>query len=205
MTTLRPHRIVLTFAIATMLLAGGATTVLGHAALATVTPADKATVPGSPTQIVMTFVQNLDPSKSNIKIVDAGGTVVAQGGTVPSGKPREMDLALTSPLLAGSYTIRFTTFSTEDGELDHGTTTFTIAATQSASPTASSVPSPSAAASGAPSASAAGAVTSSPAASAPPATPAASTSDAVIPVVMALLVLAALGLWLLRARSRSAR
>src|SRR5512141_1814709 len=55
---------------------------LGHAALATVTPADKTTVQGSPTEIAVTFTQNLDPAKSSIRVVDAAGTVVVQGGTV---------------------------------------------------------------------------------------------------------------------------
>ena len=75
---------------------------LGHAELATVDPVDKSTVQGSPTEIVMTFTQNLDPSKSSIRVVNAAGTVVAQGGTVPSGSPREMDLALTTPLDTGT-------------------------------------------------------------------------------------------------------
>ena len=175
--------------------------ILAHAALDTVTPADQSTVAGSPAGIVMTFVENLDPARSSIRVVDAAGTVVAEGGTVPGGNPREMDLALATSLAAGVYTIRWTTFSTEDNEQARGTTTFTVAAasTPSPSPTPSvATAAPSVAPSVAPSIPPAGSASPS----APPTAPAASTSDAVIPIVAALLVLAGLGVWLLRGRSR---
>jgi methionine-rich copper-binding protein CopC len=178
------------------------TIALGHAELDTASPADKSTVVGSPAEIVMTFVQNLDPAKSSIRVVNAAGTVVADGGTVPSGKPREMDLVLTTPLAPGKYTIRWTTSSTEDGELAHGTTTFTVTA-----PPPSATPAPSIA-TPAPSASAPASVAPSvapivtPAPSSPPTTPAASTNDALIPIVAALVVLVGLGTWLLRSRAR---
>jgi methionine-rich copper-binding protein CopC len=176
---------------------------LGHAELATVDPADKSTVQGSPTEIVMTFTQNLDPSKSSIRVVNAAGTVVAQGGTVPSGSPREMDLALTTPLDTGTYTIRWTTFSSEDQEQARGTTTFTVVA---APPSATPVPSVATAPPSAPaSASAAPSIPPvvSAAPSSPPTAPTASTNDVVIPIVVALIVLAALGAWLLRSRGRA--
>jgi methionine-rich copper-binding protein CopC len=178
-----------------------ATVAFGHAELATVTPADKSTVQGSPTEIVMTFVQNLDPAKSSIVVVDSANKVVVQGGTVPAGQKREMDLAITTPLAPGTYTIRWTTFSTEDQETARGTTTFTVTA-----------PPPSASPSVAPSASAAApsalpsvvpTVVVSAAPSSPPTTPAASTNDAVIPIIVALIVLAGLGMWLLRGRARA--
>jgi methionine-rich copper-binding protein CopC len=173
---------------------------LGHAELDTVTPADTSTVQGSPDAIVMTFAQDLNAAKSSIRVVDAAGTVVAEGGTVPSGKPREMDLTLTTPLAPGAYTIRWTTTSAEDGETARGTTTFTVTAAPAPSPTPSSAPSagPSVAPSVAPSLAPSGA----PSPSAAPSTPTSSTSDAIVPIVAALLVLTGLGLWLLRGRSR---
>jgi methionine-rich copper-binding protein CopC len=178
----------------------GTSAALAHAALDMVTPADKSTVQGSPTEIVMTFVQNLDPAKSSIKVADAAGKVVVQGGTVPAGNKREMDLAITTPLAPGAYEIRWTTFSTEDQEQARGTTTFTVAAAPSASPspTPAATASPSAPASVGPSI----LPSAAPSASSPPATPAASTNDAVIPIIVALIVLAGLGFWLLRSRAR---
>ena len=179
-----------------------------HAELDTVSPADKSTVVGSPSEIVMTFVQNLDPTKSSIKIVDASSKVVVQGGTFPAGKPREMDLAIATPLAPATYSIRWTTVSTEDGETAHGTTTFTVQAAPSPTPSPSTAPSvaPSEAASAPASASPApSAAAPSAAPSSPPTAPAPSTSDAVIPVVIAVIVLAGLGVWLLRGRARSGR
>lgn len=171
---------------------------LAHAELATVSPADKSTVQGSPAEIVMTFVQNLDPAKSSIVVVNPAGSVVAKGGTVPAGKPREMDLALTTPLDPGTYTIRWTTISTEDGETARGTTTFNVDAAASAAP--SEVPSAGSSATPSPAAPSVGPTV---APSTAPTTPATSTSDAIIAVVGALIVLAALGLWLMRGRRRA--
>jgi methionine-rich copper-binding protein CopC len=200
MTTRRLPRAFLLLAFPALLLLAPAA-VLAHAELDTVTPADKSTVQGSPTEIVMTFVQDLDPAKSSIRIVDAAGSVIVQGGTVPAGRPREMDLAIDTPLAPGAYQIRWITFSSEDGERDSGTTSFTVEAAPSPSPTLSPSAAPaSAVPSVAPSAAPSIAPTVSP--SPPPTAPAASTSDAVIPIVVVLIVLAGLGAWLLRNRSR---
>jgi methionine-rich copper-binding protein CopC len=174
--------------------------VLGHAQLDTISPADKSSGP-APAEIVGTFVENLDPSKSSFTLVDAGGAVVQKGGRVASADPRRLTLTLTESLAPGAYTIRWATVSTEDGETARGVTTFTVTAPPSPSPTPSEAPSvgPSPSPSPVPS------VGPSPSASAPPARPATSTSDAVIPIVAALFVLAAIGLWLMRGRSRAVR
>ncbi len=183
------------------------TIALGHAELDTATPKDKSTVQTPPTEIVMTFTEPVVPSKSSIKLVDGSGSVIAQGSTVDAADAKTMRLAITGDLTPATYTVRWTTASALDGDLDHGTTTFTLAAAASVAPSAT--PAPSAATSSAPASAAASvappSVAPSPSSSSPPATPAASTSDAVIPVVIALIVLAALGLWLLRGRSRASR
>jgi hypothetical protein len=148
----------------------------------------------------MTFTQNLDSQKSSIRVVDAAGNLVVQGGIVTNG--REMYLPLEGPLPVGAYEIRWTTFSTEDQTQAQGTTTFTVAAAPSVAPSAATG-SPSPAASVA--ASTPQTVASPPSASSPPTSPPTSTSDAVIPIVVVLIVLAALGLWLVRGRSRGSR
>jgi methionine-rich copper-binding protein CopC len=176
------------------------TIVLGHAELDTVTPADSATIVGPPPEIVMTFTEALDPSGSSIRIVDRSGGLVLEGGTVDSGNPKVMRLGDTDGLVPHTYTIRWTSKSAVDGDIARGTTTFTVAEAASIAPSAgpsADAASPSVAGSVVPSS--APPVTSS----SPPTAPAASTSDAVIPVVAALILLAALGLWLLRGRSRA--
>jgi methionine-rich copper-binding protein CopC len=178
---------------------------LAHAELDKATPADKSTVQGSPTEILMTFTEAVDPAKSSIKLVDASGAVVADGSTVSSGNPKLIRLAISTVLAPATYTVRWTTASAVDGDLDHGTTTFTVAAAASVEPSASTAPSAptassSAAASVAPS-SVAPSVAPSP--SSPPTTPATSTNDAVIPIIVALILLVGLGAWLLRSRARA--
>jgi len=206
MTACRPRRSVASVAIAWLgLLVLAPAAVLGHAELATVTPADKSTVP-APSQIVMTFTENLDASASNIRLVDASGAVVAQGGTVDPGSPKEMTLALPS-VTPGAYTIRWTSKSALDGDVARGTTTFTATAatppphseSPSAEPsTASAEPSvaPSAAPSSAPS--------DAPLASSGGSTSSTSSTDTLIPIIVAIVVLGGLGAWLLRRRSRQA-
>jgi copper resistance protein C len=204
MTSSRIGRAVAALVLTTLLTALVPATALGHAELDTVTPTDKATVQASPTEIVMTFTEPVDPAKSSIKLVDAGGSVIAEGSAVDTANPKLMRLALTASLAPATYTVRWTTASALDGDLDHGTTTFTVAVSASVAPSQS--PSEAAALpSAATTSAAAPSVAPSTAASSSPSTPASSSSDAVIPVVVALFVLAGLGLWLMRGRSRSGR
>jgi methionine-rich copper-binding protein CopC len=179
-------------------------TALGHAELDTVSPADGGTVSGPPTEIVMTFTETLDPAKSSIKLVDAGGTVIVEGSTVDTSDAKVMRLALPAGLAAATYTARWISASAQDGDLDHGTTTFTVEAAARPSPSSTPAPAESAtaAASSAPP-SIAPSIAPSPAASAAPVAPTASTSDAIVPIVVVLAVLVGLGLWLLRGRARS--
>ena len=176
--------------------------VAAHAELATMTPADNATIQGSPTEIVATFTEGLDPSASSLRIVDSANTVIVEGGEV-GADVKTLTLAIPTPLTPGAYTVRWTSKSAADGDLDHGTTTFTVAEAPSVAPS----PSPSAAASSSAPASVAASVAPTVAASASPgpSTPATSTSDAVIPIVVALILLGAIGAWLLRGRGRAAR
>ncbi len=198
-------RLLVALALLAIAILTGPAAVLAHAELDTVTPADKSTVEGSPAEIVMTFVQDLDPAKSSIRVVNASGTVVIQGGTVASGSPREMTLALPTPLTPGAYQIRWISWSSEDNERDSGTTSFTVVApppSPTPAPSVATAP-PSAPASVAPSAARSLVPTVAPSPSSQPTTPASSTSDALIPIVAVLAVIAALGLWLLRGRSRA--
>jgi methionine-rich copper-binding protein CopC len=177
--------------------------VLAHAELATITPADKSTVP-APTTIVATFTEDLDASGSKLVLVDAGGKVVAQGGAVDATDKKKLRLDLSSTALApGAYTVRWTSKSADDGDLDRNMTTFTVvpaSPSPSAAPSVAVSPSAEASASIAPSVETA----ASPSPTGESGTPASSTSDAVIPIVVVLVVLALLGLWLLRGRSRRA-
>lgn len=205
MTSVRILRLVASITLSALLAVLVTGTVLGHAELATVTPADKSSITAPPSEIVMTFTEPLKPANSSVKLVNANDKVVVEGSTVDAGDPKTMRLAVPVDLGVGTYTVRWTSASALDGDLDHGTTTFTYAVGPSPESPGSTVgASPSIAPSVAPSA-AAPSASVGPAPSSAPTAPATSTSDAVIPIVVALIVLAALGLWLLRARSRGSR
>ncbi len=204
MTPRRPRRSVAAVAFATLsiLLAPGVAS--AHAELATMTPKDKSSGP-PPTEIVATFTETLSQSGTSLALVSGGGAVVAQGGTVDAADAKT--LRLTVPVLtAGAYTVRWTSKSADDGDIDRGTTTFTVTAA-SAAPSAAGSVAPSPAASASLDASAVPSAVASEAASPAPSGgtgTAASSSDAVIPIVVVLIALALLGLWLLRGRGRRA-
>lgn len=188
--------------IATLLFLAVPLSVAAHAELDTMTPTDGATVNGSPTQVVATFTEELDAGASNLRLVNAAGAVVLEGGEV-GGDGKTLTLAVTTPLDPGAYTVRWTSKSADDGDLDHGTTTFTVAAVPSVEPSLAPSAAPSSLASVVPSA--VPSIAPSPAASAAPSTPATSTSDIVIPIAAALVVLVIVGGWLLRGRGRTVR
>jgi len=201
-TVIRSRRCVAAVALATLCLLVFPGLTLGHAELDTMTPPDKSTVP-PPSEIVATFTENLDPSGSNLRVVDATGAVLAQGGVIDASDTKKVTLDLSStPLAPGTYTIRWTSKSADDGDLDRGETKFTVVA---ASPSPSITPEPSTAASPSaePSVSAQPSVAPAPSPSGGSGT-ATSTSDALIPILAVLAVVAALGAWLLRGRGRRA-
>jgi hypothetical protein len=168
---------------------------LAHAELDTITPPDKSTVGTAPTEIVATFTEELDPSKSSLVVVTSSGSQVASGGEVDATDKKKLTLALPA-LEPGAYEIRWTSTSAEDGDIARGVTTFTFtpAPTPSPAPTlapsATPAPTPSPPLTPAPSPSGAG-------------TPTASSTDILIPIVVGVLLVAALGYWLLRGRSRA--
>jgi methionine-rich copper-binding protein CopC len=176
-------------------------TALGHAELDTITPANGSTVTESPQQIVATFTETLDPSKSSIVVVTAAGSEVASGGVVGADL-KTMTIALPA-LEPGAYQVRWTSTSAQDGDLDRGTTGFTYAPAPTSSPTpipaASATPVATQAAT--PSPSAAPAASPSPSANGQPAS--SSTADVLIPIIAAVVVIGGLGYWLLRGRSRT--
>lgn len=174
--------------------------VLAHSELKIAVPADGSTVTGTPPEIVLTFTAALNPTKSSITLNGPDGTEIAKAGVDPVNNTV---MRLTPPPLApGAFQVRWTSTST-DGDILRGVVHFTvIAATPSptASPTAAAsaspppTPSPSRPPSSSPSASPTG-----------PGTTTSSSSDVLLPILAALVVLAVLGGWLVRARSRTGR
>lgn len=187
--------------VAALLLIVHTSPALGHAAFVSGSPGPGDEVVRSPAELVISFNQNLDPSRTSLEVRDAAGTTVAKGGAIGDG-PREFRLPLPE-LPPGQYTVRWTSFSAEDGELARDSYTFTVVAPPSPSPSPSPSPTRSATA-----------VEPTPSASPVPATPAPSpgaasggeaSADAdglvVLPILAAALVVGGLLVWLLRRRA----
>jgi methionine-rich copper-binding protein CopC len=200
--TVSPARIALrafgTAAAALLLVVGVAGPAFGHAELDTADPADKAVLQTPPTTITMTFTEDLDPSKSSFKLLAPDGSTVGTGGATAI---RTMSLD-NLELAPGAYQIKWTSASADDGDIERGELTFTVAqpaASASVSPTQNDVASPS------PSASSPAAATpaATPAPSAAPSAPASSTSDVLLPIIVGLILVGVVGAFVLR-RSRGA-
>jgi len=167
-----------------------------HAEFVSSIPADKSTVSGTPAEIVLTFNASLDPKKSSIILLDSSSSQLAKAGVDPAD---DKVMRLTPPALQpGAYEIDWTSVAL-DGDLLRGKVAFTVTA-PTPSPTAAPTATPSAAASASPPVSAA--PTSSPAASPAPTTTTASGADVIVPVLVAIVLIAVLGAWLLRGRMR---
>jgi copper resistance protein C len=167
-----------------------------HSEFVSSIPADKSTVSGTPAEIVLTFNASLDPKKSSIILLDSSSSQVAKAGVDPAD---DKVMRLTPPALQpGAYEIDWTSVAL-DGDLLRGKVAFTVTA-PTPSPTSAPTATPSAAASASPPVSAA--PTSSPAASPAPTTTTASGADVIVPVLVAIVLIAVLGAWLLRGRMR---
>ena len=194
---------------ALLLLLAAAGPTLGHAELDTADPADKAVLETPPTVITLTFTENLDPSKSSFRLLGPDGGAIGQGEA--TGK-REMTLDGLD-LGPGAYLIKWTSASADDGDIERGELTFTVAeaaptASPSPSPTVNPTendfitPSPSASAAAVTPAPSASAVPT-PAPSAAPSDAASSTGDVLLPIVVGLLLVGGVAAFVLR-RSRGA-
>jgi methionine-rich copper-binding protein CopC len=166
-----------------------------HSEFVSSTPADGDTVSGTPTEIVLTFSAALDPKKSSIILKDASGAQLAKAGVDPA---KNTVMRMTPPTLdPGAYEIDWTSVAT-DGDLLRGKVEFTVEApTPSPTPAATAEPSVAASAVASPSPS----PTPSPAPSAAPAPASGSGTDVILPVIVAIVVIAGLGARLLRRRN----
>ena len=171
-----------------------------HAQLDTADPGPDTVITELPDELVATFTQDLDPAGSSIELRDASGDVLATGDKDPA-EDRTMRMPLPD-LGPGTYEVRWTTDSAEDGEIERGTWTFTVEA-----PSPSPTPSPRQTAPPRP-------TTARPATPSPPArtpTPAPTEGDigdpsnvsgaaVLLPILAAVAVAAGLGAWLVRSR-----
>jgi copper resistance protein C len=178
-----------------------APSVSAHAEVVTATPAKGSTVTEAVSQVVVTYSEILDPD-SRLAILDPSGNRIAVGIPDPADDHR-MVATLDPALTSGTYTVRSTSISAEDGDLDRQQWTFTVSVPATPEPTpvctdgcdGQSTTAPTASPTASPSAAA------SPAASPGPSSPASSGSDVVLPIIAALAIIAILaGILLSRGR-----
>lgn len=194
-----PRSISLAVAAALLLISVLAPSAVAHAELDISIPAAGAEIEGSPPELVTTWTQDLDPSRTSLDVRDAADRSVAKGGSLGDG-PREFRLALPT-LAPGTYEVRWTSFSAEDGELARGTFEFTIRAVATPRPVPTAQPSPSPART--PRATEAPIPTPAPTPT-PTASPvpseSSSGSDVLVPILAAAMIIGALAIWMRRRR-----
>jgi len=175
--------------------------VAAHAELDLPTPADGATVEGTPDDVSGTFTQRIDPDGSSLVLRDTADTVVARGDPDPDDD-RRMAIADLPELAPGTYEVQWTTMSAEDGELARGTWSFTVAAALKTpgtpAPTATALSSASASSAATPASTA-----PNPSVTPSPTDPAAGDGGgAVLPIVAALAIVVIAAGFLLSRRGR---
>lgn len=177
--------------------------VAAHAELLEATPADGATVEGTPAEVSASFDEPLLTDGSTFSIRNAAGERLAVGQIDPDDATR-LIIDPVPELAPGEYEVRWRA-ATADGHAENDTWRFTV----SAAPTPSPTPEPSAASSASaeptPSASAEPTATASPAPSASPGPtdPAGgSEGDVVLPIIAALAIVLVVAGFLLSRRGR---
>jgi copper transport protein len=114
-------------------LGGPVTAALAHANLTSTVPASGSSVAQSPKTIVMTFSENPDPKLSLVRVLDTNGHVVPGVSSVRPvpGKPLELQVALSTPLAKGVYTVNWRSVSAVDGHVANGAFAFGVGTTPS--------------------------------------------------------------------------
>jgi len=175
--------------------------VAAHAQLDVPTPADGATVEGSPIEVSGTFTQEIKPDGSSLVLRDAADKVVARGGPDPDDVHR-MAITELPELAPGKYEVQWTTISAEDGELARGTWSFTVTPAPTPTPTAQPTPTASASAAATPSATPVPTASPTPAPTPAPTDQTSSGTDVILPIIAALAIVLAAAGFLLSRRGR---
>jgi methionine-rich copper-binding protein CopC len=207
-----PHRGIPTRAAsilaALLLVVAVAAPALAHSELDTADPEDGAILDTPPTVVTLTFTEGLDASKSSIRVLGPdGATEVAEARPARDGARRiTADDLVLAP---GEYVVRWTA-AAEDGHIERGRVTFTVVEPTPAPATPSPTPSPTGTAAASPSATPSPTPTppvETPAPSPSPVpgdqSPAASSTDVLLPIVAALALVGVVGFLVLR-RNRTA-
>jgi methionine-rich copper-binding protein CopC len=173
-------------------------TASAHAELTATTPADGVVVVGDPTELSATFSEALSAT-STLSLRNASGERLAVGGPDPADA-RRLVIDPIPALGPGTYEMRWTALS-DDGHVERGTWSFEVSA---AEPTATATPAATARPTAAPDTSSppTAPTTAEPSPVPAPDDPSPTTGDVLLPIVVALLVVAVGGALMLGRRGR---
>jgi methionine-rich copper-binding protein CopC len=174
-------------------------TVLADADLDVPTPADGATIEGTPSSIEATFTQALDTEGSTLQLRDAAEDLIAEGG-VDADDDLRMVIDPVPELSPGTYVVRWTTLSRDDTHVQRGTWSFTVTAEPTAEPTPVVTDAPTTEPTTEPTLDPTTAPSPSPSGEGDPA---ASEGDVLLPIIAALAIVAIAGAVLLNRRGRA--
>jgi hypothetical protein len=113
-------------ALVAILSLAGAGTALAHADLASADPAAGTTVKTAPTEISITFTEEVEPKFSSIQVLDAGGRRVDDGAahTAPDNE-KLLSIGL-KPLAPGTYKVIWHATAADDSHKTKGSYEFTV-------------------------------------------------------------------------------
>jgi methionine-rich copper-binding protein CopC len=166
-------------------------TVAAHAELLETTPADGATVTGTPEELVAVFDDELVVDESSLSIRNTQGERLAVGHVDPN-EPTHLLISPVPELAIGTYEMRWTA-GTADGHVERGTWSFTVAGAikspETPAPAETAAPSSAATASAAASATPEPSTAPTPSATAAPTDPTGTANnDAILPIIAALAI-----------------
>lgn len=195
------RRVLAVFLIASLAVGAVPGLVLAHAELVTPSPADRSVTPPPVTEVSGIYSEAMTATGSSLIVKNTGGTVVAQG-TVDTADDTRMVATPAAPLGLGSYAVEWTSVAL-DGHVERGTWTFTVGI---AKPVETATPS--VAATAGPSSTTTPATLAPTPSTGPTPTPSAGGSttgsggDAILPIIVALIILGAGAAYLLTRRNR---
>ena len=100
--------------------------VAAHAQLRMSDPAQNATVAQAPAQVTLTFSEETSPTKSGGSVTDASGATVSTGFAVDLNDRTKMTIPLKAGIGPGTYTVKWNSFTEDDGGMLDGTFVFSV-------------------------------------------------------------------------------
>ena len=100
-------------AILVLVIGGSASVASAHAELSASTPAADSVLPTAPTEIVLTFTEDVTPTVDAIRLVDSDGRALAVGEVTQSGGNDTLSVEIQATLADGTYVVAWRAVSVD--------------------------------------------------------------------------------------------